>query len=90
MDNEAYFNITREATFEKIVFRGDYGMLAADQGKNSYAAKSTLMLCRMNEDLAEQRMLQYVPMPILSAYENAECSHESFMSYQADGDSDED
>ena len=57
MDNEAYFNITREATFEKIVFRGDYGMLAADQGKNSYAAKSTLMLCRMNEDLAEQRML---------------------------------
>ena len=27
MDNEAHFNITRGATFEDIIFRGDYGML---------------------------------------------------------------
>ena len=50
MDNESHFNITRGASFESIIFRGDYGMLADTSDE---ADKSTVRKCEVieSEDL---------------------------------------
>ena len=47
MDNEAHFNITRGATFENIVFRGDYGMLTQDSASKS---KANVKYCEIDEE----------------------------------------
>lgn len=46
MDNEAYFNITRSATFEDIIFRGDYAMLATE---DTTLTKSPRKFCEIDE-----------------------------------------
>ena len=46
MDNEAVFNITRGATFEDIIFRGDYAMLATE---DTTLSKSPRKFCEVNE-----------------------------------------
>lgn len=46
MDNEAVFNITRGATFEDIIFRGDYAMLKVE---DEAMVKSPRKFCEIDE-----------------------------------------
>ena len=46
MDNQAHFNITRGATFDSIIFRGDYGML---EDTSIVSDKSTVRMCSVDE-----------------------------------------
>lgn len=46
MDNEANFNITRGASFEDIIFRGDYGMMKVEDAD---LVKSPRKFCEVDE-----------------------------------------
>ena len=62
MDSQSYFNITREATFENIIFRGDYGLLDFDnKGETYYTSKTSVKYCEFleSEDEYDEEMLTY-------------------------------
>ena len=59
MDNQANFNITRGASFEDIIFRGDYGMLKETSNDE---AKVNTMKCQVDEtkDLLSYNKISFV------------------------------